>query len=76
MTEHKPGGSTPNQYALPEDATELQDLIEHRNMNYAWGNIFKAPYRQGNCSHSDAARELRKVIWFARRELARIGEEE
>lgn len=67
----QPGGSTPSQYALPPGATELQDLIEYRNMNFAVGNIFKACYRLDNCAHSDIARDLRKIIWFAQRELAR-----
>ena len=66
------GGSTPEQYGLPSGATELQDLIEYRNMNFAIGNIFKACYRMGTCSHSDMERDLRKIIWFAERELARI----
>lgn len=64
-----PGGSTPSQYSLPTGATELQDLIEHREMNFAIGNIFKACYRLGNCSHSDKLRDLRKILWFAQREL-------
>lgn len=68
------GGSTPEQYGLPPGATELQDLIEHRNMNFAVGNIFKACYRTGNCKHSDHKRDMRKVIWFASRELARISD--
>lgn len=66
-----PGGSTPHQYGLPEGATELQDLIEHRRMNFAMGNIFKACYRAGTCSHSSRQRDLRKIIWFAQRELDR-----
>jgi hypothetical protein len=72
----KPDGSTPEQYGLPENARELQDLIEYRNMNFAWGNIFKACYRNGTCSHSDSLRDLRKIIWFAERELARLEKEE
>jgi hypothetical protein len=67
-----PGGSTPSQYGFPAHATELQDLIEHRGMNFAKGNIFKACYRDGTCSHSDAIRDMRKIIWFAGRELARL----
>ena len=47
-----PGGSTPSQYQLPNNATDLQDLIEYRDMNFVMGNIFKACYRSGNCSHS------------------------
>ena len=65
------GGSNPKQYGLPEGATDLQDLIEYRDMNFALGNIFKAAYRLGNCAHSDKARDLRKIIWFAERELRR-----
>ena len=68
------GGSNPTQYGLPEGATELQDLIEYRNMNFATGNIFKAAYRLGHCEHSDAKRDLNKIIWFAQRELERLNE--
>jgi hypothetical protein len=67
-----PGGSTPSQYQLPDNATDLQDLIEHRDMNFAMGNIFKACYRSGNCSHSDALRDVNKIIWFSNRELERL----
>ncbi len=67
-----PGGSTPSQYQLPDNATDLQDLIEHREMNFAMGNIFKACYRSGNCSHSDAVRDINKVLWFAKREKKRL----
>jgi hypothetical protein len=67
-----PGGSTPSQYAIPEDAENLQDLIEHRNMNFAMGNMFKAIYRFGNCEHSDPLRDLNKIIWFANREIGRL----
>ena len=71
----KPGGSTPSQYAIPRGARELQDLIEHREMNFAVGNIFKAAYRMG-VKHETAEYDLRKIIWFARRELKRQGFEE
>ena len=67
-----PGGSTPSQYGLPEGATDLQDLIEHREMDFALGNIFKACYRIGTETHSDEARDLRKIIWFAQRKLAQL----
>jgi hypothetical protein len=72
IADELPGGSTPSQYGFPAHATELQDLIEHRGMNFAMGNIFKACYRDGTCSHSDAIRDMRKIIWFAGRELARL----
>lgn len=67
----KPGASNPGQYGLPDASTELQDLIEYRNMNFAVGNIFKACYRLGHCDHSDNVRDLRKIKWFVERELAR-----
>lgn len=67
-----PGGSTPSQYALPPGAKELQDLIEHREMNFAVGNIFKACYRLGTKNGVSAEYDLNKIIFFAKRELARI----
>lgn len=70
-----PGGSTPSQYGLPDGAKELQDLIEYRHMNFALGNIFKACYRRGTCSHSDELRDMRKIKWFAEREIARLEKE-
>ena len=68
-----PGGSTPSQYQLPNNATDLQDLIEHRGMNFAQGNIFKAQYRRGLCSHSDELRDAIKTLWFAQREVDRLS---
>ena len=65
------GGST-DYYKLPAGATELQDLIEYKDMGFGVGNIFKSCYRLGNCEHSDKVRDLNKIIWFARRELNRI----
>ena len=67
-------GSYPKRYALPYGASELQDLIEHRNMNFSVENMFKTCYRLGNCDHSDAEYDLRKILWFAERELKRIRE--
>lgn len=64
------GGSTPSQYALPEGCSELQDLVEFKGMNFAIGNIFKAAYRMGSCNHADKEYDLKKIIWFAERELA------
>jgi len=63
-----------NYYVLPEGATELQDLIEYKNMNFAVGNIFKAAYRLGQCDHSDMKRDLEKIAFFAKRELERLGD--
>ena len=68
------GGSTPSQYGLPEGATDLQDLIEFRDMNFAIGNIFKACYRMHNCNHSITIRDVNKILWFANRELERLSD--
>ena len=65
------GGSTPKQYGIPKGTKDLQDLIEHKKMNFAQGNIFKAIYRdKGNYEY-----DLNKIIWFANRELKRIENE-
>src|SRR5690625_876608 len=63
-------GSTADYYQLPAGATELQDLISHRDMNFQIGNIFKACYRYGQAHHSSRERDLRKIIFYARAELA------
>jgi len=62
------GGSTPSQYGLPEGSSDLQDLIEHRSMGFALGNIFKACYRYG-CKN-DNLYELNKMKWFIDRLIA------
>ena len=62
----KTGGSTPNQYGIPEGAKDLQDLIEYRAMNFALGNIFKACYRLGFKDNPELY-ELEKIEWFAKR---------
>ena len=63
------GGST-HYYELPLNATQLQDLIEYKKMNFAMGNCFKANYRIDDPDH-DPIRELNKIIWFAGREKKR-----
>lgn len=60
------GGST-SYYELPEGATELNDLIEHKNMSFALGNIFKACYRLGEKDSADTLYDLNKIIYFANR---------
>jgi hypothetical protein len=66
------GGSTPSQYALPKEAIELQDLIEHRNMDFSTGNIFKATYRLGTKDGVSLEYDLNKIIYFAKRKLAEL----
>lgn len=65
----KSDGGSSSYYELPEDAKELQDLIEHKKMNYARANIFKAAYRIGDKDGNDDIYDLNKIIWFAERLL-------
>lgn len=60
------GGST-SYYELPTCATELNDLIEHKNMSFALGNIFKACYRFGEKDAASRLYDLNKIIFFAER---------
>lgn len=66
------GGST-SYYKFPEGVTELFDLINHRNMNFAIGNIFKACYRMGEKEGIDDIYDLKKIIFMAEQELKRLG---
>jgi len=73
MSRNNDGGDT-GYYVLPETASILQDLIEHQNMNFAQGEIFKAAWGLANeeaRTHSSKERDLNKIIWYANRELAR-----
>lgn len=60
------GGST-SYYELPPQATELNDLIEHKGMSFALGNIFKACYRFGEKDAASRMYDLNKIIYFAER---------
>ncbi len=60
------GGST-SYYELPEGARELNDLIEHKGMSFALGNIFKACYRFGEKDAASRMYDLNKIIFFAER---------
>lgn len=60
------GGST-SYYELPDGSTELNDLIEHKGMSFALGNIFKACYRFGEKDAASRLYDLNKIIYFAER---------
>lgn len=66
-------GSSADYYKIPTSASDLMDLIEHKNMNYAIGNIFKACYRLGEKRGASKEYDLRKIIFFANRELDRLN---
>jgi hypothetical protein len=65
-------GSTASYYELPSGAKELQDLISHRNMNAQIGEIFRACYRMGRAAHSDELRDAKKILFYAKAEVARL----
>jgi hypothetical protein len=72
MKKTKSTGWSTDYYELPEGAEELQDLIEHKDMNFSVGNIFKACYRLGEKEGTDAEYDLNKIVWYAQRELKRL----
>lgn len=76
MTEKtKSDGWSTNYYELPSNATELQDLIEYRQMNFAIGNCFKACYRLGRKDGATTLYDLNKIKWYVEREIARLEAE-
>jgi hypothetical protein len=66
-------GSTASYYELPEDATELQELISAKNMNAQIGEIFRACYRYGEVAHSPMKRDIKKILFYAKAELERLN---
>lgn len=65
-------GWSTDYYKIPEGAKELGDLIDHKDMNFNVGNIFKASYRLGEKEGTDAMYDLNKIIWFATREKQKL----
>lgn len=69
----KSDGSSTDYYKLPPGATDLLDLIEHKEMDFAIGNIFKACYRLGEKEGTDLIYDLNKIIFFAERKKALLS---
>jgi hypothetical protein len=65
-------GSTASYYELPRNATELQHLISHKNMNAQLGEIFRECYRYGTASHCDEMRGIKKILFYANAEKERL----
>jgi len=63
----KSDGGPTSYYELPEGATELNDLIEHKGMSFARGNIMKAVFRLGEKDGATTVYDLNKIIYFAER---------
>jgi len=68
----KSDGSTASYYEIPLGSTQLQDLISYRNLNAQMGEIFRACYRYGHVEHSPKIRDIKKIIFYAQAELARL----
>lgn len=68
-------GEATDYYKLPPWATELRHLMQHKNMNFDVGNIFKASYRLGEKAGIDHEYDLMKIIFFAQSELERVRRE-
>ena len=65
-------GATADYYRLPDGATQLQDIISDRNMNGQIAEIFRACCRYGMVQHSPPLRDIKKIIFYAQAELARL----
>ena len=74
-TDGKSDGSTADYYELPIDATELQDLISHKDMNAQIGEIFRSCYRYGQASHSDQLRDAKKIKFYIEAEIGRLNKQ-
>lgn len=70
--ENKSDGSSADYYKLPANATQLQDLISHKDMNAQMGEIFRATYRYGQASHSDQLRDAKKIKYYIEAEIKRL----
>jgi hypothetical protein len=65
----KSNGGSSSYYALPEGASQLNDLIEHKGMGFAVGEIFKATYRLGQKDGTDILYDLNKIVFYAQERL-------
>lgn len=66
-------GGPSSYYDFPEGVTTLNDLIEHKEMPFAQGNIFKAAYRLGNKEGISLEYDLKKIEYYVKRIRAQLG---
>lgn len=76
MATVKSDGGSSSYYNIPDYAVDLGDLIEAKKMSFNIGNIFKACYRFGEKDGTSKRYDLKKIIYFAQRELALLDREE
>ena len=68
----KSDGSTAQYYELPKGATQIIDLMNHKNMNLNIGSILQECYRYGEASHCPEIRGIKKILFYANAELKRL----
>jgi hypothetical protein len=80
MPNMKDDGKTTACYDIPENAKTLDDLIEHKNMPFWLGTIFKVCYAFEERSTRNVAasqlRELNKIGYYQKRGLDILTKEE
>ena len=69
-------GKSTEYYDFPTGSVTLNDLIEHKNMSFAQGNIFKAAYRLGQKNGIDELYDLNKIIYYAERMINEIKKQQ
>ena len=74
-SKHKSDGGSTDYYHIPEGTRDLDDLIALKKMSFRMGNIFKACYRLGQKEGTHREYDLRKIIFFAQRELEMVEKE-
>lgn len=62
-------GGPAQYYDFPEGAITLNDLIEHKEMDFHRGNIFKACWRLGTKEGTTEEYDMRKIIYSGLRML-------
>lgn len=62
-------GSTASYYELPAGARELQDLIAHRDMNHATGQIMCCVY---DYAKTGDRKFIEEIIFYANHELKNL----
>jgi hypothetical protein len=65
-------GGPAEYYDFPEGALTLNDLIEHKDMDFHRGNIFKACWRYGTKKGVSKEYDARKVIYSGARLLMKL----
>jgi hypothetical protein len=66
-TEKRKSGGSTSYYELPDNAKELGDLINYKNMSHALGEIFCSAYRMKD--NGEEKRNIEKIIYYSNKLL-------